>query len=244
MTKEVKKAESTEVSTSVVGLDDFGMGQVSGSDIVIPKILVMQKMSDAVDREVAVEGDFLDSVTEEKLGSIKEPLDFIPFHLTKTWVVQKVVDGDYRYDRTEDVTPQNENRQWEEVIGGEKYRFQKSYNFYVLLANDPSMPYVLAFRSTASKTGRALATQMYVKNRAQGKVPPAYVMELGGVKEKNDKGSFVIPSTKVKRAATNDEILAALDWYKTLNTKSVKVDDSDEHTDTSKRGFVSDSAQF
>lgn len=241
MSKEVTETKSTEVSAAM-DLDAFGTSQVSGADIVIPKIMIMQKMSDAVEREVAKEGDFIDSLTEEVLGSIKEPLRFIPFHLTKTWIIQKDVDGDFVFEGIEEVNAANENRDWEEVIDGIKYRYQKSYNFYVLLEKDTSMPYVLSLRSTSAKTGRVLATQMYVKNRQQGKVPPAYVMELGGVKEKNTKGSYVVGKVAVAGESTPENIQDCLAWYRTISAGQAKVHEEDYGE--RKQGEVKDNDQF
>lgn len=242
MSTEVTNATGSDV-TIAQDLDAWGQSNVSSQDIVIPKIMIMQKMSEAVEREVAVEGDFIDSLSEEKLGSIKEPLRFIPFHMNKTWIVQRMQDGDYVFEGIEEVTPANEGRQWEEMVDGVKHKYQKSYNFYVLLESDPSMPYVLSLRSTSAKTGRVLATQMYIKNRQQGKVPPAYVMELGGVKEKNNKGSYIVAKVSVGRETTPEEIQQALQWYKTVAEGKAKVHEAEENP-THRQGEVKDTDQY
>lgn len=243
MSTEVTNATGTELTADAQNLDAWGQGEVSSHDIVIPKIMIMQKMSEAVEREVALEGDFIDSLTEEKLGSIKEPLKFIPFHMNKTWIVQRMQDGDYVFDSIEPVTAANEDRQWEEVVDGIKFKYQKSYNFYVLLESDMSMPYVLSFRSTSAKTGKVLATQMYVKNRQLGKVPPAYVMELGGVKEKNNKGSFIVSKVAVSHEANQEQIGKCLSWYKTVAAGQAKVHEADE-APTHRQGEVKNEDQF
>lgn len=246
MSKEVAEKKSTEVSQEI-DMDAFGGPAVSGSDIIIPKVLCMQKMSDAVDRDVAKVGDFIDSLTEEKLGSIEEPVKFIPFHMEKVWLVQKKVGEKFVFDRFEDVTAQNENQPWEQTIGGEEYKFQKTYNFYALLEQDPSMPYVISFRSTSAKSGRVLATQMYVKNRAQKKTPASYVMELYGDKESNDQGTFIVTKTRVSRESTQEEIKSCLEWYKTITAGEAKIHDDEgkasQGAETAE-AFADDNSQF
>ena len=75
----------------------------------------------------------------------------------------------------------------------------------------------------SSKAGKILATQMFVKNAAAGKIPPAYVMELSGSKDKNDKGTFITLATSVKRESTQEEVNDAFKWYRTVTSGGVKA---------------------
>lgn len=225
MSKEVTTTQGSEVLDQSAMLGAFGDVSLSATDVVIPKILAMQGMSKLALEGKASVGQFVDSISNEVVGSIDEPLEFIPFHLTKTWIVSKWNGQKYKFSHIEDVTPQNENRQWEEEIDGEKIKNEKSFNFYCLRPEDMSLPCVISFKGTSQRTGRELATQMYVKNRAVGKVPPAMVMTLSGSRETKEGNTFIVLKTATSRSSTTEEIMACLDWFKAVG--GYKVDDSD-----------------
>lgn len=222
MKKDVVNKTETEVVTADLGA--WGAPQVSSKDIVIPRILCMQPISELVVNDKAKAGDFIDSLTEEVIGDIdKKPLTFIPFHLEKVWKISKKTGGDFEYDRIETVTSLNESLPYEQVIDGVTYKNEYCMNFFVLLPNDTSLPYVISFKGTSSKAGKVLATQMYVRNAKAGKIPPAYAMKLTGEKTKNDKGHFVVMNVAVDRESTTDEIKEAFSWYKTVEAGQAKV---------------------
>lgn len=217
---EVVKKESAEVAN--ISMDDFGGAAISGQDIIIPKVLCMQGQSQLVGDGKAKVGDLVDSLSSQVIGGTDKPVRFIPFFMTKTFVVSEFNGKRYIFHHIEDCTPKNENQDWEQVINGKKYKFEKSFNFYVLLEEDMSLPYVISFKSTSSKAGRELMTQMYVKNRAAGKVPPAKIMSLNVSKESKDDSSYAVLKTAVAGDSTPEQIRACLDWFKTIHAGGVK----------------------
>jgi len=218
----------TEVAN--VGLDAFGKSPISQQDVTVPSVMCMQGLSKLVIDGKARFGDFVDSLSSEVIGNIEDsPLEFIPFHLEKMWIIsQKDDNGKFQFERMEAVSIENENKKWTEVIDGKEYKNEKSFNFYSILPADPSIPYLIKFKSTSLKAGRELATQMYVKNRAAGKVPPAKVMSLKGDKATNDHGTFVVLKTSTHRNSTQEEITNCLDWYKMIVSGECKVDEGAE----------------
>ena len=80
---EVVETKGTEVVNAEQDLNAWGDAPVSARDIIIPKILAMQGLSELVTDGKAKFGDFVDSVTHQVLGSIDKPLEFVPFHMTK-----------------------------------------------------------------------------------------------------------------------------------------------------------------
>lgn len=237
-TKEVTTTQANEVSQ--FRPEDFG-GNVglSQRDIVIPKIMAMQGLSKLVVDGVAKFGDMIESLSNEKLGDMKTPIQFIPFHMTKKYLIFKFNGKDFEYLKTEPITAMNDSLPFEDRDeNGTQIRRQRVLSFFCVLPGDTSLPYVIDFKGMSSKTGRALATQMYVKNRNAGKVPPAVLMELSGEKVQNDKGVFVVLNVKTVRATTKEEIQTCLDWYNTIATKPVVV-----HEDADKQD-VADSVQF
>lgn len=222
----VAKKQSAELAT--VSMDDFGGASISGQDIIIPKILCMQGQSKLVGDGDAKVGDLVDSLSSTVIGGVDKPIKFIPFYMTKTFVVSEYNGSRYVFHHIEDCNPQNENQAWEQVIDGKKMKFEKSFNFYVLLEEDTSLPYVISFKSTSSKAGRELMTQMYVKNRAAGKAPPAKVMALNVTKESKDGSSYAVLKTSVAGDTPMEIMLAARDWFKTINAGGVKEHDENQ----------------
>lgn len=217
---EVTQAQSTELAN--IPLDAFAGAEVSGQDIIIPKVLCMQGQSQLVGDGKAKVGDLVDSLSSQVIGGIDKPIKFIPFFMTKTFVVSEFNGSRYMFHHIEDCTPKNENQDWEQIIDGKKYKFEKSFNFYVLLEEDMSLPYVISFKSTSSKAGRELMTQMYVKNRAAGKVPPAKIMALNVVKESKDGSSYAVLKTSVAGDSSVEQIKSCLEWFKIINSGGVK----------------------
>jgi hypothetical protein len=233
MSKEKKNQESTEVvaqgSTAVAAvanLEEWGSGDVSSKDLIIPKILAMQGLSDFVTEGKAKFGDFVDSVSGEVLGSVDKPIKFVPFYMEKVWIISSRKKGEkkYEFDRYEAVTPANENAYpFEEVIGDTEFKYEYTHQYYVLRPEDTSMPYVLSFKSTSLRAGKVLSTQMYIRNRAAGLNPAAITMELGGKKEKNDNGTFVVMEVKPAGATSAELQSDALMWLKTIKAGKHKV---------------------
>jgi hypothetical protein len=219
MTKEIAKKESTELSMeNDIGF--WGTNESSSNDIVIPKIQLMQGMSQAVTNGKAKLGDLVDSVSGEIIGDITKPLEVVPFHMEKFFIVQKFNGKKFLYDRIEKITPQNENAPYDFEEKGQKMKRVYTRRFYVL-TNGNVLPYTIDFASTSSKAGKELATEMFVKN-AMMKLPPAASKIAVGVKiDKNDDATYAVKTIKVVGKSTNEEIKQAFDWYKTVSKSAV-----------------------
>lgn len=226
---ELVETGSTAVSTVAQDLNAWGDSNVSSRDMVMSKILVMQGLSELVTENKARFGDYVDSVTHEVLGSIDKPLEIIPFHMDKTWLISSREKGEekYKFERYEAINASNENKYpFSEIVGSTEFKYEYTYQFYVILPTDPSMPKVISMKGSSSKSGKALATQMYVRNKFAGLVPPAYTMELGGKKEKNEKGTFAVMETKPKYKTSDEDIRLCLDWMKVIQAGKARVAES------------------
>lgn len=238
---DLTKAAGTEVATA--SLDAWGTEAVETSDVVIPKILLMQKMSDAVDKDLAKEGDLIDSLTNEVLGSLKKPVEVIPFHREKLWFVSRMENGKWVLDEIVDFNADNQNWRYNDTVGGIEYKRELHMRYYVLRTDDLSLPYIVSFKSMSLASGKALYTQMYVKNRQAGKVPCAYTILLGGHKKENDKGKFCVLDFELGREATNEEVQTAFQWFQTVKD-GAKVDDDAPATAVADSQYADASAQF
>jgi hypothetical protein len=224
MSKDLASTTSKDLATNDMAA--WGAPAVSSRDIVIPKILCMQGLSQLVVDDKAKMGDFVDSMTSEIIGNYaKQPVAFIPFHLEKIWIIstKKSGEGDFSFDSIVKVTPENEGYQYQEVIDGVEYKREYTMNFYVLRPEDTSLPYIISFKGMSSKAGKILATQMYVRNAAAGLIPPAKIMELAGTKDKNDKGTFITLNSKAIGDSSEEQIASAFQWYKTVNSGATKT---------------------
>jgi len=242
MSKEVAKKQEAELVTQ--NLDAWGQQDVSSQEIVIPKILAMQGLSQMVMDGEASFGDLMNSMTKEKMGDLNNPVEFIPFHRESIWIISRKQEGNWKFDAIEAITPQNDHYKFEEVRNGVEYKNERCLNFYALTPKDMSLPVILSFKGMSRKQGNILNTIMYVQNRAQGKVPPAKAMELYGAKESNDKGTYVVLKTRVKRDSTAEEINACLEWYKIITSGGASAHKEEAEVDNKTYADSSEQPQF
>lgn len=237
MSKEVQTKGTNAVSKN---LNDWGVPKMSAKDLVIPKILPLQYMSEKVQNEEGKYGEFRDTLSNKLFGDLENPFEVIPIVAEKkfteyTMVPQKNggVKREYlgEVKIIEDATSSEYNDDLplrDESKGIERDRV---IDFFVLIPEEIEsgycMPYVLSFRRTSLRAGQKMMTQVYVKNAAAGKVPPATVIQIGGVDKSNDDGSFVVQDVLPTRPSTDAEIAEAFKWFKIIRGGAVKVDDSD-----------------
>lgn len=243
------KAQSTmlaKAKESSVATDLAAWGpapKLSSKDVVIPRILCMQAMSKPVVNGEAKFGEFRDSFGK-LLGDEANPLEFIPFHHEHVFVVMREDKGQFKFHKIVPVTPENDDQEFIVEIDGADEKWYRTTNVYCLLpgevAEGNSLPYLLSFRSSSSRAGREVYTQMYVMNRKDGIVPPGRTLTLLSEKTKNDKGTFSIMKVKVTRDSTPEEVGACLNWFKTIQSGKTRIDTSDIEAEV---GETSGSAQ-
>jgi hypothetical protein len=224
---EVVEAQTNEVALSQ-NLDAWGDNEMTSQDMVIPKILCMQGLSELVSEGKAKMGDFVDSLSGEVVGSTENPVAIVPFHMEKLYIISKREKGAgrYEFDRIEAVTGQN--YPFEDEVGGMQFKYEYCLQFYCLRPEDTSLPYVVSFKSTSLKSGKVLSTQMFVRNRAAGLVPPAFHILLGGRKEKNDQGTYIVMEVKQGEKTSNELIGQCLDWMKVIKAGKTRVEHGTE----------------
>ena len=236
MSNEVATRESNLPSANLAA---WGAPQMSTQDIIIPKILPMQGLSVAVAEGRAQMGEFRDSVNNSLLGDLTKPVHCIPFFLQKSWdVLQEQADGQFKFSHSVPVVEDpskpdyNDNWKWEDTKDGLKVKNVRRLNFYVLLPSEveagTAVPYIMSFKSTSIKEGKKLFTQMYMRNIRAGLPPAAFTIKIGGSRQKNDKGIFIVPNYQMDRAATEAELTECLSWIKLIQRGSVKVDETQD----------------
>ena len=236
-TKAVTKKQKNNLPAAPEGYSAaWGSENIDASQLVIPKILCMQGLSQMVAEGEAQMGDIVDSMTGEQLGCGREkdfqPLNFVPLYSFQEWVVYDKLGGDkLQYVEKVPFGPTNADWKWDT----EKQKRVLVMNFYVMLERDledrGALPYLLSFRSTSYKAGKKLAT--FVKKGALSDRPaPAYTYTLTANKTSNDHGTFYV--LDVKKAGETDAKFydpaqkgICFEWFKQLKAGTHKVDDSD-----------------
>ena len=255
MKKEVVAKEAQQLSLFDASMVDdvFSDMELDASDIVIPKLLLMQPMSDLVTGDKASIGDFTNSVTGKKVGSIVDPIEIVPFYSKKSWDIQEDGDGN-KWIRNEEYNLQNANLPWQDVENGKKIKRIKRLDFYCLvpklMAEGSVLPVVLSFKSTGYRGGGIIITEWHeIKARNANakqagrlndlKLPFSKSFVLSGKKLTNDqRQTYCVPSVEVGKEVDAETQKLALQWLNTIKTsKNVVVDESDsvettdEHTD-------------
>lgn len=229
---EGKALSAMETANSV---ESWGQSQISSKDIVIPRILLMQPMSEKVTAGDAAFGEFRESMNNEKLGDFNTGFKFIPFHMEKVFVEFNVEDpDDKKFLRIVPITPDNEDLPYEDEEKGEdgkkfKVSRDRTMNFYVLLPTElklgGAIPYIISFRRTSLQAGKKLATQMYVKNHAAGVTPASITCEMTCGKQTEDKKTWAVMEVKPAEPTPAEYVQKAFDWLKIVKTGKTKVDE-------------------
>lgn len=210
--------------------DSWATPQMSADDLVIPKILAMQGLSDAVTNGTAKFGEFRESIGNNLIGSIEKPFEFIPVFAQKLWLVFDATTKKKEFLKTVPLTEANKDHPFEGLNPETKKneQWQRVYSFYVLLPDEvkagSSMPYIINFKGTSFQAGKILFTQSFIINARTGGNPASLVMRLHGEKQSNDMGTFVVMKTAIARKSSAAEIAEALKWNGLLQTLSVKPD--------------------
>lgn len=71
--------------------------QALRGDLLAPRILLMQGLSDLVAEGKARQGDIVKSLNGEKIGDGKTPVEFIPLAMQNAWMITEKLNGKYEY---------------------------------------------------------------------------------------------------------------------------------------------------
>lgn len=241
----VAKKEPNAVALPENLQGSWGAEGVDNTDLLVPRILLMQAISEAVAEGKLNQGEIIRSTTNEVLAKKGEGMEFIPLLSFKTWVIMELIGGKYEFRRIEPMTLNNreEPLEWESL--GTKWRRDRCLNFYVLLPkdieremnalkslqdgglpdpDDALIPCVLSFRRTSYGAGKDLAT--HFKKAEHFRVPPAVTtFKLMSEVQKNDKGTYHIFKLEKAGKTTVSQLEICKQWYDTLQSAKVVIHD-------------------
>jgi hypothetical protein len=234
---------------------------VLASDVLIPKVLLMQGLSDLVMKQkTAKVGDMVRSTTAEKLGDEKSSIDIIPLTFQNLWMLSEQVGKKFEFRRYEPRNASNEMAEWDYTEGNTPWKRTKVMHLFALLPADieaqmkeiqafketgelPSLdkaliPVVIPFRNMSYKHAAKDVATFFAKAQSMSELVkqevPAYTMTLRlSCKElTNDKGVFYVYNVSQAGKTKPEYREFAQSWYKTLTSGAVKIDEADEGDDS------------
>lgn len=227
------QAASKEVAApDLTGMPVFDIG---AGDIKIDRILLMQKMSLAVEEEKAKVGAFVIASTNEQLALRDESaLEFIIVDMVKYWIT-KDEDTKEFVSRTPALTP--EEKPWKEHANGRNLINMYTLAYYVILPKHiegmEDIPFELAFRSTQLDAAKSMNTKL-VNMMRRGVKPWDKVFSVKAVKKTKGQNTWYVPQDTIGRDTTAKEREIAVEWYKQVGKLVTKEesDDLDNYTRT------------
>lgn len=219
MKKELAVSGSTELAA--VNMNEWGDVIVEAKDLILPRILLQQAMSESVKQRTAMSGDYVNSlqgsVCSDKDGLVK----VLPFYCRQSYTVEKFNGKKFEFHKIDPYVP-GEQRPFEETVEGVRYKNVHNYEFFVM-TEEGGTPAIVSFKSTSHKTGKKLFNLMYLQNPAQKKTPANNWINLGRKEETNDMGTFWIMDISVGKESTQEERTNCLQWISTIKQSDFKV---------------------
>lgn len=222
---------------------------VDSADIMVPRILLAQGLSQSVTAGKAKMGDFTNSMTGVVLGNENEPITFIPITMKKYWKKFEIVGKKRQFRGTELFTAATRSWPREEMKPSQanpavEAKWENDLTIDVIGfteddVQDPiALPVAVSFTRTSYKTGQKFATHFASLDAAEGGQIPyhSYMMLLSCAKKQNDSGTFYTFDVNnkfegKKVAKTPEKYLAKIDrWSKILNdnSRTVIIDEADD----------------
>ena len=233
-TNELVVSNPYEVSNDM--LDQFkGMGlgagdNVDNEDIIVPKIMLAQQLSEAVKEKACHAGDFINSVEKNILAKAGETLDIIVMQNYKVWRVFETIKNKKEYVETIDYQG-NEDLAIDEEVNGKIIHRDKVLGFYVLLVSEIkeglAFPYIVDFTRSSARAGKQLQTY-FAKLRSVGIPSFGKVFTLSS-KYIQDEHDYYVKEVSAGRNITTEELTAVKLWLDNIakNRSKMKEDDSD-----------------
>lgn len=222
MTKKNEVVAVEKQELVAVDMNEWGGVVVEAKDLILPKILLQQALSEAVKSRVARDGDFLNTLTGVVCSNEGGNVHVLPFYCRQTYIIEKWNGKKFEYLKAAPCLVGAEPKPFEEEIGGVRHKNSHVYEFFCML-EEGGTPAIVSFRSTSHRTGKQLFNIMYLQNPQQGKTPANNWIILGSKAETNDMGTYNVMTVAVGRESAKSEIGECLSWINTIKKSDFKV---------------------
>lgn len=231
-------------------VSSWGEQEIDASNILLPRLLLMQGLSELVSEGKAKLGDVVKNTSGEVIATKDKPVEFIPLFHVENWAISEQVGSKYEWRRNEPVNLSNRNAELEFMHQGTKWRRDRCLDFFVILSSDVAkekkaraaiakgevpdvdsavFPCYLSFRRTSIAAGKelvkAFATAKHFKI-----APSAWTFKLTCKVDKNDKGTYAVFGIEKAGTTPKEYLPLCKSWYDiiTASAAKVKIHDGEE----------------
>lgn len=234
MTK-ITKQENKALSTQVV---DLTADVFDTSDIIIPRLMLMQAMSPQVSDGKAAPGDILESSDSQVVAKLGSRIELIPIMGFKEWYHYEEVPGQAapEYLGKEPWTQQNKGFLKKETRDGKTILHLPVIDFFMLATNKlEDLPFLVAFKKSSYNSGKKLSTHFQMAPDKKY-IPWSSVFTLSGHKTSYEKYTYFIYEVEKTRECKQEEFEAAQRCREKLaQSKLAVAEDKEEAQTTSSR---------
>ncbi len=213
----------------------LGLEGLDRADITLPRVKLLQAMSQEVTDDNAVAGEWLNTLSGQSYGT---QFEFIPISVWKSRTLFaenrddsplcRSADGFISVDGHRCMTECPHNRAWEWKDGIPPLCAQ-AYNYLLLPIDDP-FPAIVSCMKSSFKAGKALNTLMMAARC------PAWfwVYEFYAIKQSNAKGTYYVAAVRKKitdgKPTASDEETRQLaeQFYRMAKSGRISIDDDEE----------------
>jgi len=260
MTTEITKIENNAIATQTQS--PRPASTVLSSDVLIPRLLLMQGLSKIVGARKAMIGDIVRNSDNKKMGDEQAPLGIIPLVYKNRWVLKEILNGKATFRGSVERNSGNELLPWEFEKDGSTWTRTKTIELFALLPSDIEadlsmskqfeetgempdlnavlLPVLITFQGKSFAAGKVIATHfskvMELSARIPSIKPYTYQLNLGCKPDKNDKGEYFIFSIPQTASKVDAKYAPACDrWFSTLTQlgDNVKVTADEDEADGS-----------
>ena len=213
-------------------MGDVGMtGNLDASDINIPRLHLLQGLSEGVADGTYKMGDIIHTGDQKVLGGKDSPVVFIPFHIMKVNQKYRADVSPKEYICTEPLSGQeweDPNYVWEQRDGTKvkcKVRNYRTIIVHGILPGDDddmSLPVSITFKSSAGKNARAIVSHFatvaqFNQLKGSNNRPYNVAWELSSEHVKGDGQVFAKWVCKKSRKADDEEIEECDQWASAIS---------------------------
>lgn len=228
--KDLKKKDEAMPPARVTGNGPAGFDDFDDGDIKMPRLAILQALSEQVTEGNGKMGQLANTVTKEILG---DSVEIIPLFMFKTRVQFEIGKGLVMMSRDNQFVTMGKDG-FEQYIGqpvdqvpGAAWTgktppsFHVVYNYPVVIVTQMgSFPLMLSLMRTGAKAAKDLNSMAKFSNEDMF----AQVYNLHTIVDKNDKGSFALPKIQFVRKATDEEYATAGNFFKSLYHRKEDID--------------------
>lgn len=220
----VKEETSLALPADVRG--DWGNEDLEAKDVLIPRILLAQQMSEAVSENDIKPGQFYRSTDKKVYGGGKTSFSCLVIKQFKNWVIEVKKGDRFEFEKTLPYNPVDASLPWDFSEEGQTKRRNECFNFYVISLADIEakevFPSLLSFRRTQVSCAKAIISYMTLMKSYRAP-SCSYVLDFTSTLKENDLGRFYIPEMKKGRQATVEEITICKQWFDAISHGNVKI---------------------